>query len=73
MSRRAARNLTLLIIREERNARVFRRHETSTTNLMSKIKEEATAWMMAGAKDLAEFPGGDNKTRDMRAHVMLAV
>ncbi|KAG2540080.1 hypothetical protein PVAP13_9NG531714 [Panicum virgatum] len=47
--------LSLLVIWEiwcERNARVFRRHETSAPGLFSKIKNEAAAWALAGAKDL---------------------
>jgi hypothetical protein len=38
---------------KERNARVFRRLEVSTLTLMTNIKAEAAAWMLAGAKDLA--------------------
>jgi len=38
---------------KERNARVFRRREASTLTLMTNIKAEAAAWMLAGAKDLA--------------------
>ena len=56
VSRKAGRSLTLLVIWElwkERNARVFRRREASTLTLMTNIKAEAAAWMLAGAKDLA--------------------
>jgi len=38
---------------KERNSRVFKHHETSATALMSTIKQEARAWVAAGAKDLA--------------------
>nr|TKW21288.1 hypothetical protein SEVIR_4G168900v2 [Setaria viridis] len=51
--RKALRCLTLLIMWEiwkERNARVFNRHENSTTTLMTKIREEAFAWLVAGQK-----------------------
>jgi len=36
----------------ERNARVFRNHETSALGLLAKIKSEASAWIAAGAKAL---------------------
>ena len=36
----------------ERNARVFRNHETSALGLLAKIKGEAAAWVAAGAKAL---------------------
>ena len=55
MPKKAIRSLAMLIIWEvwkERNARVFNRHETSTTMLMEKIKAEANLWITAGAKDL---------------------
>lgn len=55
-SRRALRCLTLLIIWEiwkERNARTFDRRESSTTALLAKIRDEAAAWIVAGAKELA--------------------
>nr|TKW33691.1 hypothetical protein SEVIR_2G256200v2 [Setaria viridis] len=54
--RKALRSLILLIMWEvwkERNARIFNRHETSPTTLMMKIKDEASAWLLARAKDLA--------------------
>ena len=53
--KKAIRSLAMLIIWEvwkERNARVFNRHQTSTTMLMEKIKAEANLWITAGAKDL---------------------
>ena len=40
---------------KERNARVFNRHETSTTKLMEKIKAEANLWITTGAKDLGSI------------------
>jgi len=52
---KAILSLSLLAIWEiwcERNARVLRRHETSAPGLFSKIKNEAAAWALAGAKDL---------------------
>jgi hypothetical protein len=55
-SRRALRSLTLLIVLEvwkERNARTFDRYESSTAALMAKIRYEASAWIIAGAKELA--------------------
>ena len=51
----AIRSLSLLVIWEiwrERNARVFRKHETSVLRLLAKIKSEAAAWVKAGAKAL---------------------
>ena len=53
--RKAACSLSLLVIWEiwrERNARVFRNHETSALGLLAKIKGEAAAWVAAGAKAL---------------------
>jgi hypothetical protein len=35
--------------------RVFGNHKTSTIALMAKIKEEAVAWTMEGAKDPRSF------------------
>ena len=52
---KAIRSLSLLVIWEiwcERNARVFRKQETSVPGLLSKIKNEAAVWALAGAKDL---------------------
>jgi hypothetical protein len=49
-------SLILLVIWEvwkERNDRVFNRRETAPASLLAKIKSEASAWMAAGAKDLA--------------------
>ena len=34
----------------KRNARVFRKPETSVPGLLSKIKNEAAVWVMAGAR-----------------------
>ncbi|KAF8702568.1 hypothetical protein HU200_032952 [Digitaria exilis] len=56
MPKKSAAALCMLIIWEiwkERNARTFDRKEESTQGLMAKIKNEANAWMMAGAKPLA--------------------
>ena len=53
--RKAIRSLALLVIWEiwrERNARVFRNHETSPLGLLAKIKSEAAAWVATGAKAL---------------------
>jgi len=55
MPRKGIRSLALLVIWEiwcERNARVFRKRETSAPGLLAKIKSEAGAWALAGAKDL---------------------
>ena len=55
---RALRSLIILIIWglwNERNERVFQHHENSTIVLVAKIKEEARAWCIAGAKSLASF------------------
>jgi hypothetical protein len=54
--RKALRSLALLVIWEiwkECNARVFYRRESSTATLMAKITAEASAWIAAGAKELA--------------------
>jgi len=59
--RSGLRSLILLVVWEiwkERNARTFHRKEQSATNLLLKIKEEARAWGMAGAKRLASFLSG---------------
>ena len=53
--RSAVRSLALLVTWEiwrERNARVFKNHETSALGLLAKIKSEVTAWVAAGAKAL---------------------
>ena len=55
MPQSAVRSLALLVTWEiwrERNARVFRKHETSVLGLLAKIKSEAAAWVSAGAKAL---------------------
>ena len=55
MPRKGIRSLAILVIWEiwcERNARVFRKRETSAPGLLAKIKSEAGAWALAGAKDL---------------------
>lgn len=36
----------------ERNARVFRKQETSALGLLAKIRNEAATWALAGAKNL---------------------
>jgi hypothetical protein len=54
--RKGLRSLVLLIMWEvwkEHNARVFNRHETAATSLMAKISEEASTWIVAGARDLS--------------------
>lgn len=56
MPKKTAATLCMLIMWEiwkERNARTFDRRESSTQVLLAKIKDEANAWMMAGAKPLA--------------------
>ena len=55
MPRKGIKSLSLLVIWEiwrERNARVFRKQETSAPGLLAKIKNEAGGWALAGAKDL---------------------
>jgi hypothetical protein len=50
------RSLILVVIWEvwkERNDRVFNRREAAPTSTVAKIKSEASAWIAAGAKDLA--------------------
>ena len=59
--RSGLRSLILLVVWEiwkERNARTFHRKEQSATNLLLKIKEEARAWGLAGAKRLASLLSG---------------
>ena len=56
--RKAMATIAMLITWEiwnERNRRVFRHHETLAPALMSLIKQEALAWVAAGAKDLANI------------------
>ena len=56
--RKAMATIAMLITWEiwnERNRRVFRHHETPAPALMSLIKQEALAWVAAGAKDLANI------------------
>ena len=57
---KALRSLLLLVnweIWKERNARTFDHRETSTIALLSKIKQEAGAWGVAGARNLLSFLG----------------
>jgi len=59
--RSGLRSLILLVVWEiwkERNAWTFHRKEQSAMNFPLKIKEEARAWGMAGAKRLASFLSG---------------
>jgi hypothetical protein len=56
ISQKAFRSLALLISWElwkERNSRIFNRSESPITTLVSKIKEEFSLWLSAGAKCLA--------------------
>ena len=58
MTRSAVRSLALLVTWEiwrERNARVFKNHETSALSLLAKMKSEVTAWVAAGAKALVSL------------------
>lgn len=53
LSPKTMRSLLLLICWEiwnERNGRIFRHKESSVLTLLAKIKEEARAWRLAGAK-----------------------
>jgi hypothetical protein len=53
--RRGVRLLIILTIWEiwkERNTRIFDRRETPAPAIISKIKDEATMWSLAGAKHL---------------------
>ena len=53
--RKAMASIAMLVTWElwkERNHRVFRHYETPAPTLMSLIKQEALAWVAAGAKDL---------------------
>ena len=57
---RALKSLLLLVnweIWKERNTRIFNRRECSTALLLSKIKEEARAWGIVGARLLAVLIG----------------
>ena len=59
--RSGLRSLILLVVWEilkEHNARTFHRKEQSATTLLLKIKEEARAWGLAGAKRLASLLSG---------------
>jgi hypothetical protein len=54
--RKGVRSLILLVnweVWKERNDRVFDRREAAPPSIFAKIKSEASAWMAAGAKDLA--------------------
>jgi len=53
--RKALRSLALLImwvLWNERNARIFNRKESSFISVIGKIKEEVSAWIVAGARPL---------------------
>ena len=55
MPRKAIRSLALLImwvLWNERNARIFNRKESSFISVIGKIKEEVSAWIVAGARPL---------------------
>jgi len=57
---KALRSLLLLVnweIWKERNARIFDRCESSTIALLTKIKQEAWAWGIAGARHLLSILG----------------
>ena len=51
--------LTSWEIWNERNARVFRNKFTSSQAILSKIKNEAKIWALAGAKRLGEILPGE--------------
>ena len=56
--KKGLRTLILLIVWEvwkERNRRIFDHKEAATSYLLSKIKEEAGMWALAGAKRLGEI------------------
>jgi hypothetical protein len=56
MPGKAMASIVMLITWEvwkERNRRLFQCQEMSTMAIMSVIKQEARAWVAAGAKDLA--------------------
>jgi hypothetical protein len=55
---KAVRSLTILVAWElwkERNNRIFQRRHSTSESLISKIKEEARTWCLAGAKRLKEI------------------
>lgn len=55
---RALKTMTLLIlwmIWKERNNRIFKRSSATAEQLMARIKEEATNWALAGAKNMASI------------------
>jgi len=57
---KALRSLLLLVnweIWKEMNARIFDRCESSTIALLTKIKQEAWAWGIAGARHLLSILG----------------
>jgi hypothetical protein len=57
-SKKALRSLTLLVVWEiwnERNRRTFQQKELLSNSLLTKIKEEARAWILAGAKHLGNW------------------
>ena len=50
------RSLIMLVVWEiwlERNARIFKHKETPCPMVISRIKDQASNWMAAGAKHLA--------------------
>ena len=62
LSPKTMRSLLLLICWEiwnERNGRIFRHKESSVLTMLAKIKEEARAWRLAGAKCLSDLWPGD--------------
>jgi predicted negative regulator of RcsB-dependent stress response len=57
-TRKALTSFAMLIswkIWKERKARVFQNHASSSAMLVSKIKEEAALWCLAGAKALCNI------------------
>jgi hypothetical protein len=55
---KAMASMAMLIsweIWNERNARIFRHHFSTTTLISNKIKEEARLWCLAGAKALCNI------------------
>jgi hypothetical protein len=60
--RKALASLLMLIsweVWKERNARVFRHHISATNVIIAKIKDEARAWCLAGAKNLCNIIPGE--------------